>query len=326
MLDVFSVLLRDLYRIARNATTGHARDLILRRIRTSLPFDSALWASGTVSDAGPVLHEFTVLDQPSEMMIAYDAIKMHDRVYLSAFENLGTTSNVDVFSPAWQAELHPSITAHCRRFGMAHILSTVDADLATGLFFAFSLYRADTERPFSDADRQLNQLLIPHLPELDAICHLQQVESRRRDGRESIRTYAVCDRHGYLRHADRAFAGLLRTEWPRWQGPRLPRELCDQLATTGRGEWQGGAAIVANWEPDQALCLLTVRKRSPLDRLSRRELEVTRAFAGGAEYSEIAQALRIAPATARNHLRNVYVKLGIHNKAELANTLRDVDG
>lgn len=41
-------------------------------------------------------------------------------------------------------------------------------------------------------------------------------------------------------------------------------------------------------------------------------------FAKGADYRAIAEALHIAPATVRNHLQNIYSKLGVSSKIEMA--------
>lgn len=57
------------------------------------------------------------------------------------------------------------------------------------------------------------------------------------------------------------------------------------------------------------------------DALSPRELEIAQAYARGASYRGIAERLFIAPTTVRTHLRNIYEKLGISNKAELFSLL-----
>ena len=45
------------------------------------------------------------------------------------------------------------------------------------------------------------------------------------------------------------------------------------------------------------------------------------AFASGRNYKEVARLLGVSPATVRHHLRAVYVKLGVRDKAALARTL-----
>jgi DNA-binding NarL/FixJ family response regulator len=61
-----------------------------------------------------------------------------------------------------------------------------------------------------------------------------------------------------------------------------------------------------------------LRRRAPLDSLTSRESDIARRFGLGMNYQEIAAELHISPATVRNHLSNVYGKLGVSNKIELA--------
>lgn len=68
--------------------------------------------------------------------------------------------------------------------------------------------------------------------------------------------------------------------------------------------------------------LLKGRRKTAVDSLSRREMEVAKRFGEGRSYQDIALALHISPDTVRNHLKTIYAKLGIGNKVELANLVR----
>jgi DNA-binding NarL/FixJ family response regulator len=57
-------------------------------------------------------------------------------------------------------------------------------------------------------------------------------------------------------------------------------------------------------------------RESPLDELSPREREVLALLVDGLADKEIAEALSIAPNTARNHVRNVLSKLGVNNRTK----------
>lgn len=58
--------------------------------------------------------------------------------------------------------------------------------------------------------------------------------------------------------------------------------------------------------------------------LSPRELEIARAYAGGASYRDIAEQLFIAPNTVRTHLGTIYRKLQVSSKVELLMSLQQV--
>ena len=52
--------------------------------------------------------------------------------------------------------------------------------------------------------------------------------------------------------------------------------------------------------------------------LTRRELEVLRLMAGGANTKALAERLHVSPATVRNHVQNILGKLGVHSRLEAA--------
>ncbi len=57
--------------------------------------------------------------------------------------------------------------------------------------------------------------------------------------------------------------------------------------------------------------------------LSPRDLEIARLAAEGMSTGDIAERLFITTNTAKYHLKRVYEALGVHNRAQLANSLRD---
>jgi DNA-binding NarL/FixJ family response regulator len=106
------------------------------------------------------------------------------------------------------------------------------------------------------------------------------------------------------------------------RAPRLPAPLAEWLQAAARGGDWVGQALKAELTPVNDLFLLALRPRAGGDLLSARERAVAQLYAGGATYREIAERLSLAPATVRAHLRNVFGKLGAHNKAEVAEKLR----
>jgi PAS domain S-box-containing protein len=52
--------------------------------------------------------------------------------------------------------------------------------------------------------------------------------------------------------------------------------------------------------------------------LTRRELEILRLIAGGANTRGMAETLHVSPATIRNHVQNLLGKLGVHSRLEAA--------
>ena len=52
--------------------------------------------------------------------------------------------------------------------------------------------------------------------------------------------------------------------------------------------------------------------------LTNREVEIAVKLIGGASKTKIAKALNISTSTVKSHVEHIYLKLGIHNKIELA--------
>ena len=69
-----------------------------------------------------------------------------------------------------------------------------------------------------------------------------------------------------------------------------------------------------------------VRSRPDDPTLSRRELEVARAYTAGKTYRQIADDLHIAPATVRTHINNIYRKLDVSSKIELLHRIEPFAG
>ncbi len=67
------------------------------------------------------------------------------------------------------------------------------------------------------------------------------------------------------------------------------------------------------------LVALQVRENSPIDKLTERERLITQHFALGKTYKEIAREFEISPSTVKNHINKAYLRLGVNDKASLAN-------
>ncbi|HKZ75050.1 MAG TPA: LuxR C-terminal-related transcriptional regulator, partial [Actinomycetota bacterium] len=54
----------------------------------------------------------------------------------------------------------------------------------------------------------------------------------------------------------------------------------------------------------------------PVPELTRREREVLRFLTGGANTRAMAERLHVSSATVRNHVQNIFAKLGVHSRLE----------
>lgn len=92
---------------------------------------------------------------------------------------------------------------------------------------------------------------------------------------------------------------------------------------------EGAAALVHKSEPPERLLLAiataasggrdfpaAVRRQPPMEALTKRERELLSSLAGGATNSQLADELGVSVNTVKFHLRNLYEKLDVRNRAQ----------
>ena len=188
-------------------------------------------------------------------------------------------------------------------------------DPASSLSEFLTLWRHDPKKPFSEAERQTKELLMPHLVEAFRAVRLRHFLGSK-DTRQ--RVWALADDQGFIRELSPAFAAVLQTHWPAWRGSMLPDALARCVVD---GQAFASKRLAISVKPSDNLRFLEVKFRGPLDRLTPREGEIVARYANGETYSVIAAALALAPTTVRNHISHCFKKLVVTNKAELANLL-----
>lgn len=314
-MKAFSGLLLELYRLAQDAPAAEFQTLAMDRMREVFDFDSAFWATGVMKlGEGSIVHTAYLYRQPQEMLENWVCINKKDELSYEAFRQQGQTLNSALYEPYWQSRFCPEVQAHIKRYGMAHCLHTISAEPVLRIWSGAAFYRADPERPYTEAERSLKQNLMPHLAEAWNISRFGFVNATRSNGTQPTHGRAICDTKGVLYNADRNFTGFMLAEWPEWKGPQLPPKLLETLSGGDRRKYTGRHTVVSV-ESIHNMELLIARKISVIDSLSSREYEVATLSANGADYRSIADALHIAPVTARNHLQRIYTKLGVSNKA-----------
>ena len=164
-----------------------------------------------------------------------------------------------------------------------------------------------------DPDVLLLDLRMPNLDGLSALQALQQTNKRTRvivltaseDKNEFVQAMKLgCSRH--RAEADRA--GTDRQEHP--QSSRR-RDLAGFAHHRG-----GDAAVRRAWRNRPAAAARgKTRERSPL---SQREREIVALVAQGYKNKEMAEKMFISEQTVKNHLHNIFDKLGVSDRLELA--------
>jgi DNA-binding CsgD family transcriptional regulator len=317
----FNHILLNLYDGCLEQPLEMFQDWAFELIKPLIPFDSAYWGGGRwVEGILPENHYVHLHNQCAERMTAMfneargasQALEMNARLCAHAGRTL--IERMDLSPP--DSLFH----IFFQHFGVRQMLCQYRYDHLPGIFQIISLYRHDLERPFTEQERQWHQALVPHLQETYRRNRLHHMGRNVGECRPGL-PRAISDSKGTLHLAERRFVTLLQREWPGWNGPDLPAPLLELLAACGGEARYLGANITASAYPFHDLLLLQARPRHALDSLTRRELEIAGHYAAGRSYKEIAREVGLAQATVRNYLSNVYSKLAINDKAQLASLL-----
>jgi len=278
----------EFYRAARSAPVTGFLDVALGILKTHIPFRSATWSSGIADAGGEVLKFYSV----------------------------------HRYGAGLQPAQVGAMAAAARHAGCAVIheprhLSITDGGRAQWL----SCRRDAADAHFTAHECELLGTLMPHLVEAWSInraliCGDDALDNAARFADDQ----ALIDRNGNLLHCGRRFHEFLCAAWPAWAGTEIPMEmLAELLDQPASRRVKCGVSFRARGLGDAVL--LTAQPAGALERLSPRELAISRHFGAGKSYKEIARDTRLAPATVRNVLQKAYRKLGIDNKVSLARML-----
>lgn len=290
----------------------------LAQVARHIPFDAALWSMVTRLDDGRNhTHDSYIQGLPEDCT---ERMNLTDQDNLIARTCSATPDVCFNFTPE-QIFGNAQTGMLAGYMGVAHILCATWRSGIPQLVTCLSFARRDPAAPFSENERRLTECLMPHLTDMQQANRVAQIASIR--ARESgLRSaMAVTDAMGMLLAAEPGFGQLIHLEWPDWEGPFLPPPLLAAMAMAGNRNRHLGKAVLAGLERVRESGLVSLAKRSPGDLLSPRERTVAEGFASGESYKELARRLGLSPATVRHHLRAIYEKLGVADKAALATLL-----
>lgn len=308
-MEAFDDFVAQLYRGSAFIQANQFREWALLQLRELIPFDAALWGSGS-----------------------RETIKFHTLTLLGLPEDYPRTlEKTSALNPVWEALLaHPdepidsaqvmpdkefyksAIYRRCfSRFRIERLLATLHGEPRSGLLTLISVYRADRKHLFTPEERLVQKRAIRHL--VNAASHAFFTHLIRTAPEEHTHApAAVCDREGYLYEVQPQFLDLLEEHFPDWRGPRLP------FALPAAGVSFAHAGIRGSTSALNDLICVQIWQEGPLDLLTERERQVVHDVCRGLSFKDIARNTGIAPSTVSNHLYRIYRKLGVKNRSSLA--------
>lgn len=322
-VEKLSNLLLAIYRASRECLFTEFQEKVLLETKAILHFDSCTWGTGRMTPQGLVLHSLHLHEEHPERVRLYEEVKKQDLVPDLVRTRPGLTLNVHTPS-LYSGKNQKDIRNYARLCGHQNSLVTgwVDPLTEAGRWVGF--YRANQDLHFTEHERRLAQLLVPHVMEAFAISGVMHAARLRAADEQGDQCVAISDRLGLLYFMEPGFSELLRMEWSQWEGGILPEALREVLTVSCPAEYRGKKVVVGGTHVND-LVFLRGRRKTAIDNLTIRELEVAKYIATGWTHKMIARKLHISPATVRNHIQRIHQRLGVRNNAELGARLNNGD-
>ena len=317
-LRLVSRVLLEVHRAGQELPLAHFPDEVLGLVRQLIPFDSAWWGNAA---AEPMeIHRLHLHNCADTILQDYAPYIADDFFRAALIAHPGVTVNMADLTTREDFVRTPMYQAVGIPHHVEWSLGTLLVEPVSSLQEFLTLWRHDPHSPFSEAERQCKEMLMPHLAEAHRAARRREML----DGTRAPHTrWAVVDDRGYLREASPGFIHWVRAQWPRWQGSLLPDALRQNLQQAGQRDTGDSQLHVIT---KGAFRYLHVQDAQALDQLSPRQRAVAQQYAQGATHAQIAEAMGLSPATVRNHLATCYRKLSVNNKAELARRMGPLAG
>ena len=307
-----SLLLLDLYALAGRTGIGEFESGLFRLLSGYLPFDSGWTGVTTHTATGPVMHNSFLYRLPARFFADWKQVRECDPLAHATISTYGKAFGISAVAPG----ADPRFREWAQRFELAQMMVVASLDHRFGLATFLSVYRRSPDQRFTAADARKLEDVIPHLAAALKMNRSFQLTRERSEATTAV-ARAICDGFGEVHQADKAFQTLLNSEWPNYQNQQLPAPLIAYLHNQTNQPYVGDT-VYLNCSPVAGLFQLEARRRSPLDRLSARELAAIRLYGDGLPAKEVARRLSISPTTVRHYLRSAYTKLNTHDKGQLA--------
>jgi DNA-binding CsgD family transcriptional regulator len=307
--DALEAFIAKLYRSGLSVAPEGFRAWGLRQLRKVIPFDGALWGSGTVKAMR--FHTVELVGLPREFAEGLESTHRINPILPHILRNLDSPVDMSDAMPDRQFFKSELYKTSFEPFGVERILSTGHADPRSGLYSLLSLYRKQRDLAFSAEEKALQKRAVFHLFQSAShafFLHLMRTHDERPPGSGA----AVVDRERRYYEAQPRFLDMIEKQYPQHGGETLPFEpppigvveTIDQLCV--KTEAFGELYCVYLWAA------------GPLDRLTLREREIVYAVTQGLSFKQAARKIGVAPSTVANHLYRIYRKLEVNSRSELA--------
>jgi DNA-binding CsgD family transcriptional regulator len=321
--DAMHKVIAALYDAAFQVPLTQFQDFAFEQIGCLVPHSSGVWATG--NHATNQIHAVHLVNQPLDLMMRYDMAYVEtDYLRARAIAEPGRSFRLEDVMSLEEYRALPAYTDLGQEIGLEYSMATAQNDPTSGLSELILLWRADRTRPFSVAECQIAQHLVPHL--VAAWRHRQLVGIGKSfagildSESQSRQAHAIVDSNGLILAVIGNFGQQLATAVPGWIGPILPAIVVEAIQAGESSLRVLGHEIALSTANDRTIVAITLQTN--LVSLSRGEMRTAQLFASGASHKQIAADLGLSTFTIRNQISSAYRKLGVHSKLALAEVIK----
>ena len=259
---------------------------------------------------------FCGVSEPRALMESHDRVRHLDPLAKRILEQPNVVQRSGHDDPEIRSARYAPFRDHLRRHDGRYALAiAVPNDEQETLSVLMAIRGWGGLPDFDARDEEVFDAIAPHLVEAFAVNRTTFLGG---PGAPSASPpIASIDGEGRFIGTTPAFVRIFWPEEPPGTA-YLPAEVLRRLRRGLPWPLPGGRHTLHAYEEGSGGYLLRLRSTSPADGLTARERQVATHFARGSTYKAIATELSLAPTTVRNHLQNLYAKLGVTQRDELA--------
>jgi DNA-binding CsgD family transcriptional regulator len=318
MLQTFSHTLIELYETAENVEINAFPAEVVRLLGKLVGFDGAVLGMGEATDPSPqnlVIQSALVHGRDPEILSDYAQVSMIDPMTHRFLGGLSQplASSVSTIEPGRHMnQLRDFYNSH----DLQHLLLFGEAEGDRNPARWLVLYRG-TGDSFDMQARQTIAAVWPHLARCLSINRSRFLQQQ--FPHHQHKGLALINSSGFIEVAEPLFRQLCALEWPTQFSRKVPDAVWNNWR---RGLDYAGARVKFKMHLRREDFIVSQASAiGPLDRLTPAERVAATRFAAGQSAKTIAYALGLSVHTVRSQISQVYEKLDIHDKGQLASYL-----
>lgn len=315
-------LTTEVYKTARECSQHEYVSWVFEQVPTLIPCSSQAW---TYLLADKLNNNYRInspdiygIEDVEQLLLDYEAVRTLDPLVASLVDKPGEVFYIDDDDSL--SNVHPDFCKFTTKYDFPKSMAMAIELPKTGNLHVFALWRRRSESRFNNDDANVFKQLLPHLIQGRIHCREFSFKSRMLGSWIRYNSIATFTEDRLIIDMESRFGEIVSDKFPDSNFDAIPDEVM-QLLSNQQPNWLRVDDVMFHRYHIDSTDIIVVTQLGALAKLSNREIYISRKFSVGDNHRVIASEINRSTATVRNHLRNVYEKLGISSRSELAKKL-----